>query len=105
MSHEKHINGQVVCRVNMTIYKELDPTPENRIKFAFKGKHKKVLKVNIPKIGYPGQHIDVQIPSGSKDHTIVPNTLKLSFNVDVESAKEKTRNLVSNVERALVKKI
>ena len=89
----------------MTIYKELDPTPEKHIKFAFKGKHKKVLKVNIPKIRYPDQHIDVQIPSGLKDHTIVPNTLKLSFNVDVESAKDKTRNLVSNVERALVKKI
>ena len=105
MSHEKHINGQVVCRANITIYKELDPTPENRINFAFNGKHKKVLEVNIPKIGYPGQHIDVQIPSGSKDHTIVPNTLKLSFNLDLESAKDKTRSLVSNVERALVKKI
>ena len=105
MSHEKHINGQVVCRANITIYKELDPTPENRINFAFNGKHKKVLKVNIPKIGYPGQHIDVQIPSGSKDHTIVPNTLKLSFNLDLEPAKDKTRSLVSNVERALVKKI
>ena len=87
----------------MSIYGELNLEPEYRAQFAFQGKPKHVVKVNIPNIGYPNQHIDVEIPAGSRDQVIVPDTLKITFNLEVER-KEKTRGVVNNVGRALVKK-
>ena len=87
----------------MSIYEELDPKPEHRTQFAFKGKREHIVKVNIPNIGYPSQHIDVKIPAGSRDQAIVPNTLNITFNLELES-NDKTRSVVNNVGRALVKK-
>ena len=87
----------------MSIYGKLNPEPEHRTQFAFKGKREHIVKVNIPNIGYPNQHIDVEIPAGSRDQIIVPDTLKITFNLEVES-KDKTRSVVNNVGRALVKK-
>ena len=87
----------------MSIYGELNHEPEHRTQFAFKGKREHIVKVNIPNIGYPNQHIDVEIPAGSRDKIIVPDTLKITFNLEVES-KDKTRSVVNNVGRALVKK-
>ena len=87
----------------MSIYGELNPEPEHRTQFAFKGKREQIVKVNIPNIGYSNQHIDVEIPAGSRDQIIVPDTLKITFNLEVES-KGKTRSVVNNVGRALVKK-
>ena len=57
----------------------------------------------MPKIAYPNQHIDTEIPHGSRDHAIVPDTVKITFNFDIQST-DKTRSIVSNVSRALVKK-
>ena len=45
----------------------------------------------------------MEIPAGSRDQIIVPDTLKITFNLEVES-KDKTRSVVNNVGRALVKK-
>ena len=80
----------------MSIYGELNPEPEHRTQFAFNGKREHIVKVNIPNIGYPNQHIDVEIPAGSRDQIIVPDTLNITFNL--------TRSVVNNVGRALVKK-
>ena len=87
----------------MSIYGELNPETEHRTQFEFKGKREHIVKVNIPNIGYPNQHIDVEIPAGSRDQIIVPDTLKITFNQEVES-KDKIRSAVNNVGRALVKK-
>ena len=87
----------------MSIYGELNPEPEHITQFAFKGKREHIVNVNIPNIEYPYQHIDVEIPAGSRDQVIVPDTLKITFNLEVES-KDKTRSVVNNVGRALVKK-
>ena len=45
----------------------------------------------------------MEIPARSRDQIIVPDTLKITFNLEVES-KDKTRSVVKNVGRALVKK-
>ena len=87
----------------MSVYGELDPLVEHRIQLAFKGKSKYISKVSIPNIAYPGQHIDTEIPHGSSDHGIVPDTAKITFNLDTEST-NKARSVVNNVGRALVKK-
>ena len=76
---------------------------EHRTQFAFKGKREHVTKVNMPNIAYPNQHADIEIPHGSRDHVIVPDTVKITFNLDIEST-DKARSVVNNVGRALVKK-
>ena len=55
-------------------------------------------------IAYPNQHIDFQIPLDSRDYVIIPDTAKITFNLDIEST-DKTRSIVNNIGRALVKKM
>ena len=76
---------------------------EHRTQFAFKGKREHITMVNMFNIAYPNQHIDIEIPHGSRDYLIVPNTIKITFNLDIESS-DKARSVVNNVGRALVKK-
>ena len=86
----------------MSVYRELDPMVEHRTQFAFKGKREHISKVNMPNIAWPNQHIDIEIPHGSKDYVIITDPIKITFNLDIESA-DKARNVVNNVGRALVK--
>ena len=76
---------------------------EHRTQFAFKGKREHIAKVNMSNIAYPNRHIDIEIPHCSKDHVIVPDTIKSTFNFDIEST-DKTQSVVNNAGRALVKK-
>ena len=76
---------------------------EHRTQFAFKDKKEHITKVNIPNIAYPNQHIDIEIPHGLRDHVIVPDTVKITFNLDIEST-GKGRSGKNNVGRALVEK-
>ena len=87
----------------MSIYGELDPTVEHKTQFAFKGKREHISKVNMPNMVDPGQPIYIEIPHGSRDHVIIPDTVKTTFNLDIEST-DKARSVVNNVGRALVKK-
>ena len=87
----------------MCVYGELDPMLEHRIQFAFKGKREYIAKVNRPNISCPNQHIGIEIPHGSRDHVIVPDTVEITFNLDIEST-DKARSIENNVGRALVKK-
>ena len=61
------------------------------------------LKSILPNIVYPNQHIDIEIPHGSRNHVIAPRTVKITFNLDIEST-DKAHSVVNNVGRALVKK-
>ena len=62
-----------------------------------------IAKVNMPNMAYPNQHIDTEIPHGSGEHAVVPGTVKITFNLDIEST-DKTRSIVNKVGRTLVKK-
>ena len=86
----------------MSVYGELDPMIEHRTQFAFKGKREHIAKVNMPNIAYLSQHIDIEMPHGSRDHAIVPDTIKITFNFDITST-DKARSVVNNVGRTLVK--
>ena len=87
----------------MSVYGELDPMAEHRTQFTFKGKREHIAKVSIPNIAYPNQHIEIEIPHGSRNHVIVPGTVKITFNLDIELM-DKAPSVVNNVGRALVKK-
>ena len=86
----------------MSVYGELNPMLEHRVQFAFKGKTERTAKVNIPNIAYPNQHIDNEVLHGSRDHVIVPDTVKITFNLDITSTDK--ASIVKNVGRAPVKK-
>ena len=88
----------------MSVYGELDSMVEHRTQFAFKEKREHIAKVNMPNIAYPSQHTDIEIPHGSRDHVIIPDTVKIMFNLDITST-GKTRSVVNNIGRALVKKL
>ena len=87
----------------MSVYGELDPMIEHRTQFAFNGKREHIAKVNMPNKSYPNQHNDIEIPHGSRDHVIISDTVKITFNLDITST-DKTRSVLNNVGRALVKK-
>ena len=86
----------------MSVYGELDPMIENRMQFAFKGKREYMTKVNTPNMAYPNQHTDIVIPHGSRDQVIIPDTVKMTFNLDTKST-DKARSVINNIGRALVK--
>ena len=67
----------------MSAYGELDPMVEHRTQFDFKGKREHIAKVNMPNIAYPNQHNDIEILHSSRDHVIVPDTVKITFNLDI----------------------
>ena len=87
----------------MSVFRELDLMIEHRTQFAFQGKREHIPKVNMPSMAYPSQYIDIKIPHGSRDHVIIPDTVKITFNLDTEST-DKSRNAANNIGRALVKK-
>ena len=76
---------------------------EHRTQFVFKGNREHISKVNIPNITYPNQHHDIETPYGSRDHVIVPDTLKITSDFEIALA-EKTRSIVNNVGKTLVKR-
>ena len=88
----------------MSVYGKLDPMVEHRVQFAVKGKREHIAMANTPNIACPTQHIDIEIPQVSRDHVLVPDSVKITFNLEIES-KDKKRSVVNNVGRALVKKI
>ena len=87
----------------MSVYGELAPMVEHRTQFAFKVKREHISKVNMPNSAYPSQHIDIELPHGSRGHVVVPDTVKTTFNLDITST-DKARSVVNNVGTALAKK-
>ena len=69
----------------MSVYVELDPMIEHRTKFAFKGKREHIATINTPNTAYPGQHFKIMIPQGSSGHVIVPDTVKSTFDLDIDT--------------------
>ena len=76
---------------------------EHRTQLVFKEKREHMAGTNTPNIAYPSEHIDREVPHGLRDHVIVPDTIKITFNLEIEST-DKTRSVVNNVDKALVKK-
>ena len=58
---------------------------EHRTQFAFRDKRENISKVDMANIAYPSQQSDIEIPHGSRDHVITPDTVKITFNLDITS--------------------
>ena len=85
----------------MSIYRKLDPMSEYRTEFVFKGKREQIDMVNMPSMAYPNHHIDTEIPHSSRDYVILPNTVKVTFNLTLN---QQIKHVVNNVGRTLIKK-
>ena len=57
---------------------------EHRTQFAFKGKREHIAQAKMPNIAYPNQDIDIEIPHGSRDHLVIPDTVKITYNLDIK---------------------
>ena len=57
-----------------------------------------------PNIAYPDQEIYIEIPAGSEGDVIIPQIQMVTFNLDVESSKDKARTVVDKVNRSLIVK-
>ena len=83
----------------------MNADPEsNRIQWAFKALREHVVKINTPNIAYPDQEIYIEIPTGSESDVIPPQIPMATFNLNVESSKDKARTAVNNVSRYLTVK-
>ena len=76
---------------------------EKSTQFTFKGKREHIATPNTPSIAYPVEHFKIKIPKGSADHVIVPDTIRITFDLDLTST-DKTRSVVNDFGRTLVKK-
>ena len=83
---------------NTSIYGELNMDPEsNRIQWAFKGLREHVVIMNSPPNAYPDQEIYIEIPRGSEGDVMIPQIPQVTFDLNIESSKDKARTVVNNV--------
>ena len=62
-----------------------NPCQEHRTRIAFKAKREHIAKLYVPNIACPRQHIDMEIPHGLRNHVIEPDTVKTTFNLNINS--------------------
>ena len=49
--------------------------------------------------------MEVKFPNLGSDEVIIPGTVNLSFNIELTSTTDQNRTLVSNIGRAIIKKL
>lgn len=69
----------------MIIHGELDPMIENITQFVFKSKREHIAKEKVSNLTYPNEKTVIEKPYCSKHHVIVEDTVKTTFNLDLES--------------------
>ena len=76
-----------------------------RTPMGIKGTRQKVIVTdNLSEIDQ-AQLLEVKFPNLGSDDIVIPGMVNLSFNVELSSATDLNRTLVSNVGRAIVKKL
>ena len=76
------------------------PTPRE-----IKGTRQKVIVTHNPRETDQNQLLLVRFPNLGCDDIIVPGMVNLSFNIELSATADAKRTLVSNVGRAIVKKL
>ena len=85
--------------------KRLNPERSLRTPRGIKGTRQKVIVTHNPSEIDQAQLLLVRFPNLGNDDVIVPGTVNLSFNIELSSAADPTRMLVSNIGRAIIKKL
>ena len=84
---------------------KLNPERSLRTAHGTKGTRQKVIVTHNPNEIDQNQLLLVSFPNLGSDHIIVPGTANLSFNIELSSSADPKRTLVSNIGRAVVKKL
>ena len=85
--------------------KRLNPERPLRTPKGIKGTRQKVIVTHNPSEIDQAQELLVRFPNLGSDDVIIPGMANLSFNIELTSAIDANRTLVSNIGRAIVKKL
>ena len=85
--------------------KRLNPECSLRTPKGIKGTRQKVIVTHNPSEIDQAQELLVRFPNLGSDDVIIPGTTNLSFNIELTSAVDANRTLVSNIGRAIMKKL
>ena len=88
----------------MEYRKRLSPECSLRTPKGIKGTRQKIVTHNPSEI-VQAQELLVRFPNLGSDDVIIPGTTNLSFNIELTSAVDANRTLVSNIGRAIMKKL
>ena len=83
----------------------LNPECSLRTPKEIKGTRQKVIVTHSPSALDQAQELLVRFPNLGSDDIIIPRMANLSFNIELTSAVDANRTLVSNIGRAIVKKL
>ena len=89
----------------MEYRKRLNPECSLRMPKGIKGTRQKVIVTHNPSEIDQAQELLVRFPNLGSDDIIIPGMVNLSFNIELSSMVDGNRTLVSNVDRAIVKKL
>ena len=85
--------------------KRLNPECSLRIPKGIKGTRQKVIVTHNPSEIDQAQELPVRFSNLGNDDVIIPGMANLSFNIELTSAVDANRTLVSNIGRAIMKKL
>ena len=85
--------------------KRLNPECSLRTPMGIKGTRQKVIVTHNPSEIDQAQELLVRFPNLGSDDVIIPGTANLSFNIELTSTSDPNRTLVSNIGRAIIKKL
>ena len=85
--------------------KRLNPERSLRTPKGTKGTRQKVIVTHNPSEIDQAHELLVRFPNLGSDDVIIPGMANLSFNIELTSAVDANRTLVSNIGRAIVKKL
>ena len=85
--------------------KRLNPERSLRTPKGIKGTRQKIIVTHNPSEIDQAQELLVRFPSLGSDDVIIPGMANLSFNIELTSAVDANRTLVSNVGRTIIKKL
>ena len=89
----------------MEYRKSLNPERSLRTPKGIKGTRQKVIVTHNPSEIDQAQELLVRFPNLGSDEAIIPGMVNLSFNTELSSAVDANRTLVSNICRAIIKKL
>ena len=84
---------------------KLNPSYSLRTSKGIKGTRQKVIVTHNPSEISQNQLLMVKFPNLASDDVIVPGTANLSFNIELNSTTDLNRTLMSNIGRAIVRKL
>ena len=85
--------------------KRLNPECSLRTPKGIKGTRQKVIVTHNPSEIDQAQLLEVKFPNLGSDDVIVPGMANLSFNIELSSTVDPNRTLVSNIGKAIIKKL